>query len=115
MRGLFRLKRILLGTIALAVVSAESASAAAPATLQIVIDQFAFARPTVSATVGDTIEWVNNDIVDHSSTDRKKAWDVTMAPGKTARVVMKAAGTFEYYCRFHPNMTGRLVVAAPKK
>lgn len=110
-----RLRWILLGTLALAGVSTESASAVAPATIQIVIDQFAFARPQVSATVGDTIEWINKDIVDHSSTDRKKAWDVTLAAGGTARVVMKTAGTFEYYCRFHPNMVGHIVVAAPAK
>lgn len=29
--------------------------------------------------------------------------------------VMKKAGTFDYYCRYHPNMIGRLVVTGPVK
>jgi plastocyanin len=32
-------------------------------------------------------------------------------PGKTARLVVKKAGAFDYICRFHPNMKGRLTVA----
>jgi plastocyanin len=27
---------------------------------------------------------------------------------------MKSAGSFDYYCRFHPNMTGRIVVTRRK-
>jgi plastocyanin len=31
-------------------------------------------------------------------------------PGKNGRMVMKAAGTFDYICRYHPNMTGEVIV-----
>jgi plastocyanin len=30
---------------------------------------------------------------------------------KTARTVVKHAGTIDYYCRFHPNMKGKVTVA----
>jgi plastocyanin len=32
-------------------------------------------------------------------------------PNKSARLVVKKAGTFDYFCRFHPNMKGRMTVA----
>ena len=35
---------------------------------------------------------------------------MTIAAGKKMRVVMKKAGTLEYYCKLHPNMSGTIVV-----
>jgi plastocyanin len=29
-------------------------------------------------------------------------------------VVLKAAGVIEYYCRYHPNMVGKIVVTAAR-
>jgi plastocyanin len=99
----------------LASVPAGSASAVAPATVRIPIGPMAFSAAPGPVRVGDVVEWVNNDVLDHTATEKKAGWDVTMAPGKRARVVMKKAGTFDYYCRYHPNMVGRLVVSAPVK
>jgi plastocyanin len=105
------LKRLLL-VVALAVLPAGSPAAVAPASLKIEIKDMAFAKAKMQVRIGDTIEWVNNDIVDHTATAKTEAWSVTMAPGKSARVVMKEAGTIDYFCRYHPNMTGTLVVGA---
>jgi plastocyanin len=106
------LTRIILSSLVLAGAAGASASAPAPANIQIVIDQFAFTKPEVRARVGDTIEWINKDIVDHTSTEKKSsAWNVTLATGKSAKVTMKTGGTFDYFCRLHPNMTARLLVA----
>jgi plastocyanin len=80
------------------------------ATVHITIDKVAFQQSDARARVGDTVEWTNNDVIAHTSTSREDAWDVAMEPGVTARAVMKRPGTFEYYCRFHPNMTGRVTV-----
>jgi plastocyanin len=116
MRADFKLKWILLGALALTAVDAGSASAVAPATVKIAIGAMTFSAPKSSVKVGDTIEWVNGDIVDHTATEKVSGvWNVSMAPGKSARVVMKKAGTFDYYCRYHPNMVARLVVTAGKK
>ena len=46
------------------------------------------------------------DFVAHTTTARSGDWDIKIAPGKTGSVVIKKAGNFAYYCRFHPNMTG---------
>jgi len=81
----------------------------------IAIDAMSFSTTKTPIRAGDTVEWVNRDIVDHTATDKSGLWNVSMAPGQSAKVVMKKAGTFDYYCRYHPNMIARLVVAAPAK
>jgi len=35
---------------------------------------------------------------------------VSTPANKPAQLELKQAGEVAYYCRFHPNMTGRLVV-----
>ena len=74
--------------------------------VQIVIDKANFGETPAGIAIGDTIEWVNNDIFDHTTTSKTGGWDVTIPAGKKARVVMKKAGIFDYVCTYHPNMTG---------
>ena len=98
---------LLLGTMAVP---------ARAATIQITMQDLVIAPAEVSARVGDTIEWINKDVVDHTATEKASGlWNVSIAPGKTAKVVVKKAGRFDYYCRYHPNMTATLVVASAKK
>ena len=80
-------------------------------TIQIKIEKLAFTPSQIIAQVGDTIEWVNADFVAHTATARDGAWDVMIAPSATASVVLKADGTVDYYCRFHPNMIGQITIA----
>ncbi|WP_114948930.1 cupredoxin domain-containing protein [Microvirga calopogonii] len=76
----------------------------------ILMKGIAFAPQQVTVHVGDTLEWANQDIVVHTATAKDKSWDVNVLPGKNGRMVMKAAGTFDYICRYHPNMTGEVIV-----
>jgi plastocyanin len=69
-------------------------------------------RPAqVSAHVGDTIEWVNSDIVAHTATARNGAWDVMVKPNSKGSITLRSPGTIEYYCRLHPNMVGSITVS----
>src|SRR5664279_3836171 len=96
--------------IAAALMLGASVSAQA-ATIQITMENLVFAPAEVTAKVGDTIEWINKDIFAHTATARGGDWDVTMPPKKTVTLVLKKAGTVDYYCRFHPNMKATLTVA----
>jgi plastocyanin len=96
--------------IAAALMFGASVSAQA-ATIQITMENLVFAPAEVTAKVGDTIEWINKDIFAHTATARGGDWDVTMPPKKTVTLVLKKAGTVDYYCRFHPNMKATLTVA----
>jgi plastocyanin len=81
------------------------------ATIQISMENMVIAPAETSAKVGDTIEWVNKDILVHTATARNGDWDVMMPAKKTVTLVLKKAGTIDYYCRFHPNMKATLTVA----
>src|SRR5438128_2487990 len=90
------------------------AIASAPAgaeTFQITIDKLAFSPTEVHAKIGDTIEWINNDPFAHTAT-LKGGWDIMIPPNKSGTTIVGKAGTFDYFCRFHPNMKGRINVTA---
>lgn len=104
-------RRALIGAIAFAIVSAAPASAVPRPPVKITIGGMSYSAPQMNARVGDTVEWINKDVVDHTATEKQKSiWNVSIAPGKSMKVVMKKAGTYDYYCRYHPNMVGRLII-----
>lgn len=80
-------------------------------TIQVVIDKLVFSPAEISVKVGDTIEWVNKDRLAHTATV-KGGWEVMIPAGKSGSVIVERAETVDYYCRFHPNMKGR-VTSAP--
>jgi plastocyanin len=80
------------------------------ATIQITMENLVIAPAETPAKVGDTIEWVNKDVFAHTATARNGDFDVTMPPKTTMTLVLKNAGTIDYYCRFHPNMKAALKI-----
>lgn len=80
------------------------------ATIEISMENLEIAPAQANARVGDTIEWVNKDIFAHTATARNGDFDVMLPPKKTGSLVLKKAGTVDYYCRFHPNMKATLTV-----
>jgi len=70
-----------------------------------------FAPTEITAKVGDTIEWVNKDILAHTATATNKDWDVMIGPKQTVKLVLKKVGAVDFFCKFHPNMKGHVTVA----
>jgi plastocyanin len=97
-------------SIMIAIVMVAGLVPAQAETFRVTIDKLDFSPVTVRARVGDTVEWINNDIVAHTATVRGD-WDVTIASHKTASLMLKKPGDVEYYCRFHPNMKGHISIA----
>jgi plastocyanin len=93
----------------IAVALAAPASANRPAR-QVAMKDVAFQPPQISVNVGDTMTWHNADIVAHTATSRQGGFDVSVPPGGTGSAVINRSGTFDYICRYHPNMQGRIVV-----
>ena len=74
------------------------------------MNKMKFGPAPVGAKVGDTVEWVNDDIFRHTATAKNGAFDVDLKSGDKARVVLRTAGEIDFYCRYHPGMTGRFKV-----
>jgi plastocyanin len=105
--GLMRRGALLLA----AVLALGSPATAAPAVYRVTIADMTFGPTPAKARAGDTIEWINADILQHSATAKDGSFDVTLAPKAHVRTVLKRAGTVAFYCRYHPAMVGSLVVA----
>ena len=104
-----RLGACLLGAMLLAVGMSPAADAAR---YVVEIKDMSFGPAPAHLQVGDIIEWKNSDIFRHTATERGGQFDIMLAPGATSEVVLKKAGTFPIFCRYHPSMTMRLKVRA---
>jgi plastocyanin len=100
-----------IGSLALLTALALSSPALAGETIRVTINQLKFDPPKISAHVGDTIEWTSSDFVVHTATAKNKDWDVTIPAKGIGRVTLAHPGDVDYFCRFHPNMTGQIQVA----
>ena len=66
---------------------------------------------TLTVKAGDTVVWKNEDIVPHTATARNKSFDSgSIEPGGSWSYVANRKGTYFYYCAFHPNTKGKLIV-----
>ena len=79
-------------------------------TVHVTIEKLAFLPAEIEVRAGQTIEWTNKDPFAHTATV-KDGWEVVIPPGKAATHVAAADDTAEYYCRYHPNMKGKIRIA----
>lgn len=84
----------------------------APKTHTVEIRGMEFHPADLTVAVGDTIAWVNRDIVPHSATaSGRTKWDTgQLSQGQTGRYVARRRGVARYVCTLHPTMHGRLSV-----
>lgn len=69
-----------------------------------------FEPAVLTVKKGDTVTWINKDLVDHDVTEEKsKAWHSTpLKPGQRySRIIRSAA---DYFCSIHVVMKGKLKV-----
>lgn len=101
-------RQLFISAAAAALVKAISARAH-NGTVHVTIENMAFQPETIEVRAGETIEWVNKDRVPHTATVRDK-WEVLIAPGKAGTKLVGTGDDGDYLCRFHPNMTGKIVI-----
>lgn len=83
-----------------------------PRRVVIEIKGLVFTPERAVVQVGDTVVWINRDLVPHTATaSSRSGWEVgPISEGEEGFRVVAVAGSFRYFCRFHPTMTGVLVV-----
>lgn len=88
----------------------EAKAKAAPKVHTVVIRQMKFTPAELNVNKGDTVIWLNKDIVDHNVTEEAgKEWSSgNLSSGKLWSMVAVKSGT--YFCTIHPVMKGRLDV-----
>ncbi len=83
----------------------------APTATEMEISGFAFIPETITISVGTAVTWTNNDSPTHTVTTRDTLFDSgTLSGGATFSYTFAQSGTFEYYCKIHPYMTGKIIV-----
>ena len=99
--------------VALLLCSAAAGHAQAarkPATHTVTMEGMVFKPATLTIKSGETVVWVNKDIVEHTATADGKFDSKLISPGKSWKQVFKTKGSFDYTCKYHPPMKGTLVV-----
>jgi plastocyanin len=86
----------------------ESTAAVTPVTIRLV----KFSPETIEVKTGQTVEWANNDLTPHTVTSQGTG-DLnsgSIDAGASWRHTFTQAGSFPYYCTFHPEMKGTIIV-----
>ena len=77
------------------------------------VDNFAFHPQEIVVTAGTTVTWVNADDVSHTATSKVSPplFDSkTLHPDDKFSFEFKKPGTYDYFCKPHPYMTGKVIV-----
>ena len=80
--------------------------------VQIDIQNFAFNPDPVTISAGQSVTWTNKDSAPHTATaqDRAVLQSGTLNQGDSFTQTFDTPGTYEYFCEFHPNMKGTIIV-----
>lgn len=78
-------------------------------TIEVKIENYAFDEKTITVKADTTVVWENYDSAAHTVTgdglDSGK-----LSKGDTYEYTFTEPGTYEYYCAYHPSMTGTVIV-----
>jgi plastocyanin len=82
-----------------------------PKTHTVTMENMRFQPQRLTVARGDTVVWVNKDLVPHTATSKAGGFDSQVIPAeKSWRFTARQKGEFAYICAFHPTMTATLQV-----
>ncbi|HJU81474.1 MAG TPA: cupredoxin domain-containing protein [Acidimicrobiia bacterium] len=83
--------------------------------VMVTANDFSFSPATVTVSVGDSVTWTLAEGAHTTSSgtapDLDGLWDQALTADEPFTFTFEEAGTYEYFCRFHPDfMTGTVTV-----
>ena len=70
-----------------------------------------FSPSTLHLRPGDLVVWINRDTGPHTATAYDGSWDTgEIGQDQRAVVVVSPSKGGDYFCRFHPEITGKLQI-----
>lgn len=92
--------------------AADAGDSDAMKSVAVEIKGFAFNPPAIEVPVGGSITWTNGDNTPHTATalDRDVLQSGAIAFDASFTQTFDTTGTYDYFCEFHPNMKGSIVV-----
>jgi plastocyanin len=90
----------------------EPASASGGKTVQVQMKDILFVPEKITARVGQTVRWTNEDDVAHTVKAKKGAdfESKAVSKGGTYKAKLTKTGTIDYVCTIHPSQTGTITV-----
>jgi plastocyanin len=78
----------------------------------VTISDYLYEPDAITVPAGTEVTFTNEDAAPHTATSRDQgAFDSdSIATGESGSVTLEEAGTFQYYCAFHPFMKGTITV-----
>ena len=77
----------------------------------VTIEGMRFLPEVLTVAPGDTVMWVNNDLVPHTATSTTGSFDSKdIQADKSWKLTIRKTGDFAYICTFHPTMKAMLRV-----
>jgi plastocyanin len=102
---------LLAGMLPLCMAAVVPAGAPAARIHKVAIRHMRFEPAALVVRQGDTVEWINEDLVPHTATSKESALDSsTIAAGRSWQWTARTGGRTTYVCTFHPTMSGRIDV-----
>ena len=89
-----------------------SPGGAVRAAAQVTIQTLEYSPETIEIKRGETVEWQNNDLTPHTVTSQtgNELNSGSVEPDATWSHTFSHPGTFPYYCTFHTEMKGTVIV-----
>jgi plastocyanin len=91
----------------------DPATASGGKTVKVAMRDILFVPDKVTARVGQTVRWTNEDDIDHTVKAQKGADFASKGPlskGDSYSVKLTEAGTIGYVCTIHPSQRGTITV-----
>ena len=80
-----------------------------PRTHTVTMENMRFHPESLTVARGDTVVWVNKDLVPHTATSEAGRFDSQLIPAEQSwKFSANTSGTFAYVCTFHPTMVATL-------